>query len=361
MAFSLHDITFMQRALKLAEKGMYRTSPNPMVGAVFVRGGKVVAEGWHAMFGGPHAEAVAIAWAKKRKVSLAGSTLYVTLEPCVATATKKTPPCLTSVCAAGVVRVVIAMEDPNPLVAGRGLRLLKKAGIRVEVGCCAQEAEVLNERFCVWMRTGMPFVAMKVAMSLDGKITRPGGDSKWITAEPARRFVKVLRSRYDALLVGKGTVLADDPELAGTYRNPRRIILDSTLSIPLAACVFRDTNVVVVTTARAPLPKRKALEKRGILLKIFKKHITLAPLLRWLGTQGMSSVFVEGGAKVFGSFVDGNLVDRYYWFVAPKVIAGSDATFAIGGSGARRIKDALTLRNSTVRRIGPDLLFEGTR
>lgn len=360
MKFSSADNAFMQRALVLAEKAQYHASPNPMVGAVFVRNGKVIAEGWHARFGGLHAEAAAILSAKKHAVNLAGSILYVTLEPCVHT-NKKTPPCVPAVLASGVTRVVIAMKDPNPLVAGRAVRLLKKTGMRVDVGCCHKEAERLNEVFVKWASTRVPFVAMKVAMSLDGKIATRTGDSKGkITSAESHRFVRDLRSRYDAILVGSTTVLIDNSELAGSMRDPRRILLDSTLKIPLTARVLRDKNVTVVTTSRASLSKIKMFEERGIEVKVFPRKISINPLLRWLGAQGISSVFVEGGSEVFGSFIDAKCVDRFYWFVAPKIIGGRAAKSAVGGSGVARIASALQLRSCTVRRLGSDFLFEGT-
>lgn len=355
MKFSAQDKAFMQRALRLAEMGRTKTSPNPLVGAVFVRGGKIIAEGYHKKFGGDHAEIVAIKNAREK--SLTGSTLYINLEPCVHYG--KTPPCAPKIIEAGVVRVVIAVKDPNPLVSGRGITALRKAGVRVEVGCLKHEDSALNEKFIKWIASGMPFVSMKIAMSLDGKIATRTGDSKWITGESSREYVKRLRDEYDAILVGTGTVFADNPSLSGKTREPKRIILDSALKIPLTAKIFRDSNVFVATTSKAPKSKINALIKRGIDFKIFAYkdgEIPLRPLLRYLGGKNISSILVEGGSEIFGSVIDEKLVDKFYWFIAPKIIGGRDAKPAVGGKGIAKMAQAMDLKDFEIKQLGKDIL-----
>jgi len=347
----MRDAYFMERVLELAKRGELHVSPNPMVGAVLVRKGKIVAQAWHKKFGGPHAEKFVLNRAQ------AGDTLYINLEPCVFFDGKKTPGCCPEILKSGISRVVIAMKDPNPKVSGRGIQQLRAAGIRVDIGCLKKEAERLNEKFLQWMRTGMPFVAMKVAMSLDGKIATKTGDSKWITGEASRTWVKKLRDTYDAILIGSRTALRDNPILAGSTREPKRIILDSTLRINEHAKVLRDSNVLLVTTERAPKSKIHFFKKRGIPLKIFPKKIQLAPLLRFLGKQGASSILVEGGSEVFGAFIDAKLVDRLYWFIAPKIIGGRSATPALGGKGISRMRDAALLQNYRLQQIGNDILL----
>jgi diaminohydroxyphosphoribosylaminopyrimidine deaminase/5-amino-6-(5-phosphoribosylamino)uracil reductase len=323
----MNDERFMKRALELAKRGISSVSPNPMVGAVLVRKGKIVAQAFHKKFREPHAEKLVLAYARR------GDTLYVNLEPCVFFEGKKTPGCVPEILKSKISRVVIAMKDPNPKVSGRGIRAMRRGGIRVDVGCLRKNAQELNEKFVKWMRTGIPFVGMKVAMSLDGKIATKTGDSKWITSDASRRWVKKLRDTYDALLVGSRTVLLDNPTLAGAQREPRRIILDSQLRVSPRAKVLRDNNVIFVTTNRAPNSKIHFFKKRGIPLKIFSQKIQLHPLLRFLGKQNISSILVEGGSEIFGSFMDKKFVDRLYWFIAPKIIGGRKAKTAVGGEG----------------------------
>lgn len=341
----------MQRVFELAKKGEGAVSPNPMVGVVLARKGKIVASAWHKKYGGPHAEKLVLNHARP------GDTLYINLEPCVFFDGKKTPGCVPEILKSGISRVVVAMKDPNPKVSGRGIKQLRAAGVKVKVGLFKKEAEKLNEKFVKWMRTGIPFIGMKVAMSLDGKIATKTGDSKWITSEASRLWVKKLRDTYDAILVGSRTVLRDNPTLAGAKREPKRIILDSELRIPKRAKVLRDFNVILVTTKRAPKSKIHFFTRRGILLKIFPKKIQLTPLLRFLGKQGISSILVEGGSEIFGSFIDAKLVDRLYWFIAPKIIGGRSATPALGGEGIARMRNALLLKNWQIQKIGEDIML----
>lgn len=347
----------MHRAMELAKRGRGFVSPNPLVGAVFVRNGKIIAEGYHKKFGGDHAEIVALKNAGEK--SLTGSTLYINLEPCVHYG--KTPPCAPKIIKSGIARAVIGMNDPNPLVSGRGITALRKAGIKVEVGCLRRSALALNEKFIKWISSGMPFVSMKIAMSLDGKIATRTGDSKWITGESSREYVKRLRDEHDAILVGAGTIFVDNPSLSGKTREPKRIILDSVLKIPLNSKIFRDSNVFVATTSKAPKSKMNGLKKRGIDLKIFKSKggkIPLTPLLRFLGGRNISSVLVEGGSEIFGSAIDEGVVDKFYWFIAPKIIGGRNAKPAVGGEGIAKMTQAMNLDNFNFKQIGSDILVE---
>lgn len=358
MQVEQNDIYFMHRAFKLAKRGAFSVSPNPLVGALLVKNGKIITEGWHKKFGGPHAEIETLNNAYKKGKNQAGSTLYVTLEPCVHEQ-KKTPPCVPEIIGANIQRVVLAMKDPNPYVSGRGIAALRKAGIKVRVGCLEHKAKNLNEKYVKWMKTKIPFIGMKVAMSLDGKIATRIGDSKWITSEASRAYVKKLRDLYDGILLGVGTVMKDNPTLLGNHRKPLRIILDSTLRSPLTLKVFRDSNVVVATTARASQKKIKIFQKRGIPLKIFPKKIQLTPLLRFLGKRGISSILVEGGSEIFGSFIDEKLADKFYWFIAPKIIGGRGAKPALQGKGIRFLSQAITLDDVNIQRIGEDFLIDG--
>jgi diaminohydroxyphosphoribosylaminopyrimidine deaminase/5-amino-6-(5-phosphoribosylamino)uracil reductase len=369
MKFSDQDKKFMARTLALAAKGS--VSPNPMVGAVITRNSRIVAEGWHRKFGGNHAEIEAInpptprmaglrrASKKSKKTKLVGNTLYVNLEPCVGFRGKKTPGCVDAIIKSGIARVVVAIKDPNPLVSGRGCAALRNAGIKVGVGCLAEQATKLNEKFIKWMSTKKPFVAMKVAMSLDGKIATKTGDSKWITSRASRKYVHKLRDSYDAILVGKNTVLKDNPTLAGRLREPMRIILDSSFESPLNSKVFRDNNALVVTTNRAPKSKINLALKNGIKVKVFKNKITINPLLRYLGSISVSSLFVEGGSQIFGSFIDEKCVDKAYFFIAPKIIGGKDSLIAISGKGVSSLKKAMTFKSKTIALVGEDILVEG--
>ncbi len=343
----------MERAIELARRGGSFVSPNPMVGAVLVKNGKIIAEGWHKEFGGDHAEIVALRQLKK--ASAKGTTLYVNLEPCAHFG--KTPPCVDKIIAAGIKKVVVAMKDPNPLVCGRGIAALKRAGIKTEFGCLQAQAQKLNEKFIKWISKGVPFVAMKVAMTLDGKIATRTGDSKWITSEKSRAFVHELRDSYDAILVGVNTVIKDNPTLSGSKKEPLRIVLDSHLCTPLNSKVLRDKYVLIITTDSVSKSKIDEFKRRGFGLKVFSKKILITPLLRFLGKLGISSLFVEGGSEIFGSFIDSKSVDKFYWFVAPKLIGGKNAKPAVGGKGVNLIKNAIHLKHWEVRQIGADILI----
>lgn len=345
----MNDKFFMKRAFELAEKGRGFVSPNPMVGAVIVKKGKTVAEGWHKVFGGPHAEIVALKNARTAGKNIKGGVLYVNLEPC-AHFGKKTPPCAPEVKKAGFSRIVIAMRDPNPKTKGMGIKLLRSKGLRVDVGCLENEAKILNEKYIKWISTGLPFVTVKIAISLDGKITTRTGDSKWITSERSRALVHELRDSEDAILIGSNTVMKDNPRLSGKNRDPMRIVLDSKLRAPSSAKIFRDNNVLIATTNKAPRRKIDFYKKRGIHVESFGEKININPLLRFLGKRGISSVFVEGGAKVFNSFINGNFADKFYIFIAPKIIGNS-----------AKMKDAQIVKNAFFERIASDILIKAQK
>lgn len=309
---------FMKRALKLARRGAGNVFPNPMVGAVIAKNGAILAEAWHARFGGAHAERAALEKAAERGADLHGATLYTTLEPCVEFDGKKTRACAPQIAASGISRVVCAMADPNPRVTGKGVYAIRRSGISVEVGLCRREAARINQF--------LPFVALKAAVTLDGKIATASGDSKWITHEASRKRVKKLRDEFDAVLVGAGTVKKDNPSLGGSRTSPLRVILDSKLSLSPRSRVLRDRSVLLVTTRRAPPKKIVQFQEKGFAMKIFPRKIPLVPLLRFLVAEaGVSRVLVEGGAEIFGSFLDAGVVNRLFWFISPKIIGGRKA------------------------------------
>ncbi|MGH7252194.1 MAG: bifunctional diaminohydroxyphosphoribosylaminopyrimidine deaminase/5-amino-6-(5-phosphoribosylamino)uracil reductase RibD [Nitrospiraceae bacterium] len=370
------DRKYMTLAVRLAAKGRGRTSPNPMVGALVVSGRRIVGEGYHRKPGGPHAEVLALRSAGRRA---RGATLYVTLEPCHHTS-KRTPPCVPTIIESGVRRVVVAMRDPNPLVSGGGVSRLRRAGIRVTVGCLREEAERLNEMYGHWMRTGLPFVIMKAAMTLDGKIAAASGESRWITGEAARRHAHRLRSQVDAVMVGIGTVLRDDPQLtvrlaarrsrAPRLRQPLRVVVDSTLRISPAAHALSPgaptapgSGVVVATTARAPRTRIERLRAKGVPVVVLPAHrgrVSLRACLTRLGRMSITSLLLEGGSELNASALRAGLVNRVLFYVAPMLLGGRDAKGVIGGQAPQRLAGALPVTDLRTQWIGRDLLIEGT-
>ncbi len=346
---------FMRLALGLAEKG--NPSPNPCVGAVIVKNGKILGSGYHKKAGMPHAEVEAI---KNAGINAKGATLYVNLEPC--NHYGRTPPCTKAIIKAGVRKVVVAMKDPNPDVKGGGEEELRKRWIKIEKGIMESEAKKLNEVFVKYSKTKIPFVVAKAAMSLDGKIATRTGDSKWITGENARRYAHKLRSRYDAVLAGINTVLKDNPRLTSRIRggrNPLRVVLDDTLKIPLDANVA-GKGTIIATTERFDTGKKAALESRGIrVLMCGRKRVDLKTLLKKLGEMGITSLLVEGGAEVQGSFLDAKLIDKLVFFYAPKLIGGNDAKCAFAAQGAENPAGAVNVRIERMKKLGKDLLVEG--
>ena len=351
----------MTLALQLAGRGRGKTSPNPLVGAVIARRGKIVGKGYHRRVGESHAEVNAL----KDAGSLArGSTLYVNLEPC--SHWGRTPPCTEIIIKSGIAEVVIASRDPNPLVKGKGMRKLRSAGIKVRSGILRKPALRLNEAYLKYITTGKPFVILKVAASLDGKIATSEGESKWITCPRARDYGRRRRREVAGILVGIGTVLADDPGLRakGGKRKesgpgPVRIILDRQLRIPLQARVLGGP-VIIATTRRASPEKRKALEKQGAKILIIKEKedkLDLRELVKELGSLGIASLLVEGGGEVNTSFLKENLVDKILFFIAPKIIGGTKS--AVGELGISRLRNALRLSDITLNRFGDNFLVEG--
>jgi len=358
------DARFMRRALELAERGRGLTSPNPMVGAVVVRDGEVVAEAFHRAAGQAHAEVEALRLAGVRA---RGATLYVTLEPCAHHG--RTPPCAPVVAASGLRRVVVALGDPNPLVAGRGLDALRQAGIETVTGVLRPEAERQNRVFLTAVRRGRPHVTLKVGMSLDGKIADTHGVSRWITGEAARLEGHRLRSEADAVVVGVGTVLADDPELTvrlpgGWPREPWRVVLDTQARTPPAARVIAGATAAraLVAVGEGARPDRveqlRAAGATVVACRTCHGRVDLVDLLGRLATREVRGVLVEGGGEVHGSFLEAGLVDRAMVFVAPLLLGGRTAPPAVGGAGLR-LTSAVRLEALTVRPVADDLLLEG--
>jgi diaminohydroxyphosphoribosylaminopyrimidine deaminase/5-amino-6-(5-phosphoribosylamino)uracil reductase len=358
------DLKYMKRALVLAEKGGRDAHPNPRVGAVLVRGGKVVGEGAHERYGQPHAEINALRQAGSRAK---GATLYVTLEPC--SHQGKTPPCADTLIRAGIVRVVAAMEDPFPLVRGSGFKKLRRAGIRVEKGLLQKEAQALNESFIFSVTQGRPKVILKAAMSLDGKIATISGKSQWITGEKSRKRAHELRAQADALLVGSGTALADNPQLTvrlpGHQRRdgwPKRVLLDTRLRVMPSAFLFKgDQQTLVFCSRKAALNKRKTLQKKGILVfpvPAMGKMLSLKAVLKELYQEGVRVLMVEGGGQVHGSFLDQGLADEAVLFISPKIFGGSAPSWA-GGRGFSNPHQTPFLRDTRVEKIGEDYLLTG--
>ncbi len=351
------DAAFMQRALRLATRGQGYVEPNPMVGCVIVRQGKIVGEGYHRRFGGSHAEIEAL---RRCRSSPRGATVYVTLEPCCHFG--KTPPCTHALIEAGVRRVVAAMRDPTPQVAGRGFRKLQAAGIPAESGVLAEQAAELNAPFLKLMRDKRPWVILKWAQSLDGKIATRTGDAKWISDEHARAHAHRVRGRVDAILVGGNTVLTDDPQLTCRVGRARRVatrvVLDAELRTPLKARLVRSahkTPTWIVCAAGAPRSRAKALEAAGCVVQRVARErpgLSLPAVLDLLGSAGMTNVLVEGGGRLLGSFLDERLADEFHIYVAPLLIGGVQAVSALSGRGAATVREALCLpEKTTIRRL----------
>lgn len=357
------DEFYMREALRIAAYASGRTTPNPLVGAVIVKDNRIVGQGWHRKAGTEHAEIHALHQAGELAK---GADIYVTLEPC--SHYGKTPPCCQAIIKAGIKRVIVAMTDPNPLVAGNGLKELKAAGIEVVEGVCRDEAEKLNEVFLKWVVHKMPFVVVKTAMTLDGKIATVSGDSKWITNEKSRKFVHQLRDLYDGILVGIGTVLADNPTLTTRLdhlgKNPVRIIVDSKARIPLDSIVITDksAHTILAVTERASQEKIAALLQVGIEVIVTKEkadQVDLSDLLKILAEKNICSILVEGGSRINYSFFVEHLVDKVHCFIAPKIIGGTDAASPIGGKGTFYMKDAYQLNDITTERFDEDILITG--
>ena len=347
----------MELTLRLAEKGKGLTSPNPLVGCIIVKRGRIVGKGYHKKAGTEHAEVLAISEAGKKAVN---STLYVNIEPCSHWC--RTPPCTEKIVEAGVREVIIGMEDPNQLVGG--FRELKFRGLKTKIGILEKEAKKLNEVYIKYMKTKRPFVIIKVAMSLDGRIATKTGDSRYITSKEARTYVHQLRTEVDAVMVGLNTVLRDNPELTPRLvkgKDPMKIVVDSRLKIPKNCNLMKDpTKLIIATTNMAPKNEIKKLQQNGInviITKAQKGLVDLQDLFKQLGKHEITSVMIEGGSELNSSAIKAGIVDKILIFAAPKIIG--NGLGAIGSLGISKIDKAINLKNPITRKIGKDFLIEG--
>nr|WP_270455737.1 bifunctional diaminohydroxyphosphoribosylaminopyrimidine deaminase/5-amino-6-(5-phosphoribosylamino)uracil reductase RibD [Allisonella histaminiformans] len=355
------DRKYMARALQLALRGAGHTRPNPMVGAVLVKDGRIIGEGWHKQYGGPHAEVNAFASATEDPE---GATLYVSLEPC--SHYGKTPPCADLIIRKKVARVVAALEDPNPLVSGRGFRKLRANGIRVTVGVLAEEARHINDVFLTYVTRKRPFILYKAAMSLDGKIACHTGESQWISSEKSREEVQRLRGILSGIMVGAGTVIADNPRLTcrmEEYENPARIIVDGKLRVPLESRIFHEPGRnIILTTSEASPEKKKALENLGVELieadseepgKVDLKSAMLA-----LGIKGIDGILLEGGPTLAASALEAGIIDAVRFYIAQKIIGGREAPSPFAGTGAAHMNEVVPLTDAVYGTSGDDLWIQ---
>ncbi len=361
MAVSMNN-KFMLRAIELARAGRFGAHPNPMVGAVIVKNGKIIGEGAHLHFGGPHAEINAL---KACRGGARGATLYVTLEPC--STYGKTPPCAEAVIRAGIKSVFIGAADPNPANGGKAAALLRRAGLKVKTGLLKKECEALNPAFNKFMRTGLPYVTLKIAQSLDGRIADAQGRSRWISSPQSRLEGHKLRAEADAVLAGIGTVLADDPLLnvrgVRVRRQPWVVALDSSFRVPRRAKIFENERVIVATTRRASVTALKKLSKdvKILVLPSEKGQVSLPALLKALGGLGISHILVEGGGRVVGSFISEGLADRFVCFVSPLFIGGTESRNSMvwpDALNAAREELGIKAKIVSIGRAGPDLMLE---
>ncbi|MFH1542223.1 MAG: bifunctional diaminohydroxyphosphoribosylaminopyrimidine deaminase/5-amino-6-(5-phosphoribosylamino)uracil reductase RibD [bacterium] len=360
--WTAEDIKFMREALSLARAGEGRTTPDPMVGAVLVKDNRIISVGYHGEVSTPHAEAWAI---EKGGDAVKGSTLYVNLEPCCHYG--KNPPCTDFILTSGIKEVVAAMQDPNPVVKGKGFRRLKKYGVKVRVGLLEEEAKKLNEFFVKYITTKLPFVALKTVMTLDGKIATKTGASRWVSGKVTIDYAHHLRNVYDAILVGVNTVLVDNPKLTTRFvqrvKNPIRIVLDAMARTPLTADVLsKNARTIIVVSSAAPTKRIQALASAGaeiLLLPAQQGKIDLKALLRKLGKMKITSLLVEGGGEVNASFIAAGLVDKAYFIYAPKIFGGRDAKTGVEGDGVELPRQAKWLKSFYIDRLGADILVKG--
>lgn len=363
----MSDTAYMRRALELAAIPNGLTAPNPMVGAVLVKNGEIIGEGFHPRFGEKHAEVIAIENARE---PVQGATLYCNLEPCCHDIpTKKTPPCTNRIIQEGITRVVISTIDPNPYVNGRGMKILRQAGIEVVSGVLAKEAAHLNEVYFKFIQTGTPFIHLKIAQSLDGRIATGKYDSKWITDEAARQEVHRLRHKYSAVLVGLNTVRTDNPRLTarlGQETQPYRVVLDEKLRIPITANILKDefcNKTILFTTPSHDEAVKEKLIRQGVQVNVVNGNgtgmVNLREVVSKLGEMGISSVLVEGGSRIFTQFIRESLFDKISIFIAPMIVG--EGIHAIGDLQVEKISDALQLEQIQFRQINQQLLVEGYR
>jgi len=353
---------FMNSAMKLALKARGKTSPNPLVGALVVGNGKILGKGYHEKAGSAHAEIVALDEAGRKAK---GATLYVTLEPCVHFG--RTPPCVDRIIKSGIKEVIVGMIDPNPLNNGRGINILKQNKIKIKLGFLEDELRKMNEVFIKYITKRMPFVAVKVAQSLDGRIATKTGDSKWITSDKSRAFAHHIRQNYDAIMVGVNTILRDNPRLNAWFskKHPTKIIVDSQLSTPEDANIFsRNDKVIIVTLpprSGQETENRKILSLKAKILEVKEKagQINLKDMMKKLAQLEITNILVEGGGTLIGSLFDEGLVDKILFFISPKIIGGKEAMGSVMGRGISRIDSAIKIRDIQLRRMGEDFLIEG--
>ncbi len=359
------EYQYMQRAFVLAKKGIGRVNPNPLVGAVIVRDDKIIGEGYHEFFGGPHAEVNAFRSATE---SVEGATIYVTLEPC--SHYGKTPPCAEAIVKNKIAKVVIGMLDPNPLVSGKGVKLLEENGIAVEYGYFSEELSHMNRVFLKFIQNKIPYVLMKTAMTLDGKIASKTGDSRWVSNEKSRAYVHQVRNELSGIMVGVDTVIADDPILTtrfekGEGRNPVRIVVDSGARIPLKSKIINTPNLaktIVAVTEKADSIRIALIEDLGnevLIVKSRNGRVDLTDLMVKLGETGIDGILLEGGATLNFSALEAGIVDEVMSFIAPKIIGGITSKSPVGGEGIEFMKDAIELENIKIDQLGNDLMLTG--
>jgi diaminohydroxyphosphoribosylaminopyrimidine deaminase/5-amino-6-(5-phosphoribosylamino)uracil reductase len=357
------DKIYMAKALELARKGLGYTNPNPIVGALLVKEGKIIGEGYHQCYGGPHAEINAF---RNATEDVQDAVMYVTLEPC--SHYGKTPPCVNTIIEKKIKKVVIAMKDPNPIVAGRGIQILRNHGIEVVTGVLEKEAQKQNEVFIKYITYQQPFCVLKTAMTLDGKIAAYTGDSKWISDETSRKIVHQLRHRFSSIMVGIGTILADDPLLTTRLegqdgKDPIRIIIDTYGRIPLNAKVLQlPGQTILATTQQADREKLKTIEKMNteILITPMKNQkVDLSYVVQYLGQQKIDSILLEGGSTLNYSALNEGIVDKIICFIAPKIIGGEKSKTPVGGQGKPYMKDAFLFKNMTIVKLENDFMIQG--
>lgn len=350
------DEFYMKLCLKLAEKGRGKTSPNPMVGAVIVKNGIIIGSGYHKKAGFPHAEVEAI---NSARINVKGAVLYVNLEPC--NHYGKTPPCTEKIINAGIKRVIIAMLDPNPINKGKGIKKLRENNIKVKTGILENDAKELNRAFTKFITKKIPYVTLKLAESIDGKIATRTGDSKWISSFSSRRLVHKMRSLSDAVIVGSNTIRRDNPTLInklfknGLTKQPLRVVVGGSEKLSKKLNIFKYTDISKVIIAST----NKSNEETALYFAPQQKRVPLKALMKKLAGQGILSVFVEGGSELAASFLEEKLVDKVLFFISPRIIGGNSAISSIGGKGATLVKNSLILRNVSVKKIESDLLVEG--
>ncbi|MBS4960373.1 MAG: bifunctional diaminohydroxyphosphoribosylaminopyrimidine deaminase/5-amino-6-(5-phosphoribosylamino)uracil reductase RibD [Clostridiales bacterium] len=357
---------YMKRALELAERGRGRTSPNPVVGAVIVKDDHIIGEGWHKEYGGLHAEINAFLDAQKKGFSVEGAEMFVTLEPCAHYG--KTPPCAKKIVEKKLKKVTVGLIDPNPLVGGKGISILEEAGIQVVTGVLEEECRKKNEIFLKYISTKTPFVVMKAAMTLDGKIAASSGDSKWISSDKSRGIVQSMRDKLTGIMVGINTVIMDQPQLTTRIpggRNPVRIVVDSRLRIPENAEVLNlkgEDKCIVLTTEKADREKLDRLQNRGIICILCKNkegHVDLQDAMKKLGEKDIDSILLEGGGTLNFSAIEEGIVDQLVVFIAPKLIGGKDAKTFLEGRGFSKMASAVQLDGIEMSLIGQDIIICG--